>query len=658
MTADVPVTAPMTGGAPATGGAPTTGGAVPAGGAVPPGAAALPAWVRELDMALLTHPQILLTGNVRDQYPLPAEDGSGEIVMHSLQDVIMRVCRGHGYGALGEHSPLDQLMVLWPLSLTGEGQPACPESLREMSQADAARPGRGENPDAVRLSRIRQVLVDVVRWRGPAIGLVFPYAARVGRGDSEAGDLGRDLFTVAEALGHTAMPVRGPGVTPYNTIFWVTERQDHLAPEFGADSRRLRVIAIPEPLLGERERVAAYALRDVDPGAGPEQRAQAARRLAGITHGMQLVELMAIGRMAEHRGLPLERLEEAVRLYRVGVLDNPWADAALRAKIERGEKILNAQVIGQERAVARTLQIFQRSVTGLTGAQASSSPNRPRGVLFLSGPTGVGKTELAKGIAKLILGDDAEPIRFDMSEFAEEHARDRLIGAPPGYVGFDAGGELINAVRANPISVLLFDEIDKAHPRLYDLFLQILEDGRLTDGRGATVHFTETVLVFTSNLGVVTKTGDIERRLKYTDDPEKVRQALDRAFRTFFDETIRRPELRNRFGDNFIVMDFIQPEHVPRILNRALDSVVGRVADRHGARLTIGDEAFETLRFAARARLDHGGRGVLNAVEAALVNPLAAELFDRPPTPGEEITVLDMEPEGDTWRLKVDRCPA
>ena len=157
---------------------------------------------------------------------------------------------------------------------------------------------------------------------------------------------------------------------------------------------------------------------------------------------------------------------------------------------------------GQRQAVTKTIDILMRSVMGLTGAQARSSGNRPRGVLFFAGPTGVGKTELAKTLTQLIFGDDRAYIRFDMSEFAEEHTGARLLGAPPGYIGYDAGGELTNAVREKPFSVVLFDEIEKAHPRILDKFLQILEDGRLTDGRGETAYFSEAILVFTSNLGI------------------------------------------------------------------------------------------------------------------------------------------------------------
>ena len=508
--------------------------------------------------------------------------------------------------------------------------------------------------------------MEVVGHRGRAIALVYPYAGRLGSPRAELGEEGRAFFAAAEALAYEAREVPGPRpVMPYNTVFWVVERQEELPAEFVAGSRAIRIVNIPLPPQEQRLAAASHAVASLlratgDQDPEPGRVAAAAEALMSATHGMSNAEVLAIGRMALDRGLPVEKLEEAARLYRIGVVDNPWAASTMRQKILGLEERLNATVLGQADAVRRTTDIFMRSATGLSGAQAASSPNRPRGVLFLSGPTGVGKTELAKGIARLILGTEAEPLRFDMSEFGGEHARDRLIGAPPGYVGHDAGGELTNRVRANPMSVLLFDEIDKAHPALYDLFLQILEDGRLTDGRGATVYFTECILVFTSNLGVVQRNpdGTEGRRLTYQDDPEAVRRVLRQAFEDFFDRQIKRPELRNRFGDSFIAMSFIQPSAVPAILEGSLGSVARRVAERYQAILEIGPEARKVLEEESVKRLEHGGRGVNHAVESALVNPLSRRLFAEPPQPGDTIVVSRLERDGDRWRIEVQPCPA
>ena len=211
--------------------------------------------------------------------------------------------------------------------------------------------------------------------------------------------------------------------------------------------------------------------------------------------------MIEVTRLAKEREVPLAELPDAVRTYKLGVLDNPWKREHLRKRIVDGEQRVPARVVGQPQAVTKTLDILKRAVLGLSGAQAARASSRPRGVLFFAGPTGVGKTELAKAITSLVFGNEDAYLRFDMSEFSAEHAGDRLIGSPPGYVGFEAGGELTNAVRQDPFRVILFDEIEKAHPRILDKFLQILEDGRLTDGRGNTAFFSESILVFTSNLG-------------------------------------------------------------------------------------------------------------------------------------------------------------
>jgi ATP-dependent Clp protease ATP-binding subunit ClpA len=267
------------------------------------------------------------------------------------------------------------------------------------------------------------------------------------------------------------------------------------------------------------------------------------------------------------------------------------------------------------------------------------------GVAFLAGPTGVGKTELAKTITSLLFNDESAYIRFDMSEFSAEHADQRLIGAPPGYLGYDAGGELTNAIREKPFSVVLFDEVEKAHPRILDKFLQILDDGVLTSGRGERVYFTEALILFTSNLGIYRLDAQGERVLNVNSDEDypavqtKVRAEIERHFK----QVINRPELLNRMGENIIVFDFIRPPVALEIF----DAMVGHTLKDLAAQdmqIDFADPARAALRKLCLADLSNGGRGIRNQVEAHLVNPLARALFDNGVRPGARVAITAVRP--------------
>jgi ATP-dependent Clp protease ATP-binding subunit ClpB len=235
------------------------------------------------------------------------------------------------------------------------------------------------------------------------------------------------------------------------------------------------------------------------------------------------------------------------------------------AKLLRMEEVIGSRLIGQRTAVAAVSDAVRRSRAGI------SDPDRPTGSFLFLGPTGVGKTELAKALADFLFDDERAMVRIDMSEYAERHSVARLIGAPPGYVGYEEGGQLTEAVRRRPYSVLLLDEVEKAHPEVFDILLQVLDDGRLTDGQGRTVDFRNVILVLTSNLGSQFLVDPLL-------DPASRRDAVMGAVREAF-----KPEFLNRL-DDIVLFDALSLDELTRIVDLQVDALAARLRDR---RLTL-----------------------------------------------------------------------
>ena len=225
------------------------------------------------------------------------------------------------------------------------------------------------------------------------------------------------------------------------------------------------------------------------------------------------------------------------------------------------EDIIGQRLIGQEQAVREVSDAVRRARAGI------SDPDRPTGSFLFLGPTGVGKTELAKALAEFLFDDERAMIRVDMSEYSEKHTVARLVGAPPGYVGYDEGGQLTEAVRRRPYSVVLLDEIEKAHPDVFDVLLQVLDDGRLTDGQGRTVDFRSTILVLTSNLGAHALQ---DQMLNEQEKHDRVMQVVRASFK---------PEFLNRL-DDIVMFDSLTREQLTHIVTLQVDEVAARLRDR------------------------------------------------------------------------------
>ena len=306
-------------------------------------------------------------------------------------------------------------------------------------------------------------------------------------------------------------------------------------------------------------------------------------------------------------------------------------------KLVTMEERLRQRVIGQDQALERVANAIRRSRAGL------SDPKRPIGSFIFLGPTGVGKTELARALAEFLFDDERALLRIDMSEYMEKHSVARLIGAPPGYVGYDEGGQLTEQVRRRPYAVVLFDEIEKAHPDVFNVLLQVMDDGRLTDGKGRVVDFKNTILIMTSNLGSSYLQAE---NLRTPEDFEKAGEQVMNALHGHF-----RPEFLNRV-DDIIVFSPLGKDQLVKIIELRLEDVRRLLADRKIS-IELTDAAKELL-FTQGYDANFGARPLKRAIQKLVQDPLALKILDGEILHGDHI-VVDADKKAGEMKFEVSK---
>lgn len=372
------------------------------------------------------------------------------------------------------------------------------------------------------------------------------------------------------------------------------------------------------------------------------------KSFVGLTDGLTYSDLLSIKRLCKNEFTHWKQIPDVVTCYRHGIKENKW-NSISKETVQELNNDLKKNIIGQDNAIEKVMDVIKRSVIQKSGT------NRPKGILFFAGPTGTGKTETAKILAKNIFGEESCCIRFDMSEYRQEQSDQKLLGAPPGYVGYEAGGQLTNAIKNNPFSILLFDEIEKAHPSILDKFLQILDDGRITDGQGNTVYFSESIIIFTSNKGIIDQHDEIDSfgHIKSISKPivspncdtfEQVQSKVVESIKDYFTLSLGRPELLNRIGENnIVVFDFIRPENnvVERILDKHIELCKKSIFEDLNISVIIEEKAYNKLLSKAQSDsiLINGGRGIRNLVESSLLTPLTRYIFDYEVSEGQTVFI-------------------
>ena len=589
-------------------------------------------WHKELSIFCKIKPVIVLDGNVLDMYQYPEDGATMKGSILRLTDYLHYFFVDKGYKDIiaydslqGFYNSTNPEMVDSFAKLLGLS------SSNHIIPASFKTAGKGTAPDIIK-SALNQT-------ESP-VAIIMNMASRYIPSPDNLTQEEVDSFAAIINASLTSKDVKTENGILKNIVVFILNKINDIPAWFYLQNPNVKSINISTPSTEEREILVKQDNfktffdkeifeQDIPLYDGNEKELEKIQdKFIGLTEGFSFTELNALRKLCKNEKLHIREMCDVVDLYRYGIKENPWRSLDLD-EIRNAKGRFEERVKGQPYAQQKTLDIIKRAITGM-GAIQGTAHGKPKGVLFFAGPTGTGKTETAKTLAELIFGTEDRCIRFDMSEYSQAHSDQKLLGAPPGYVGYEAGGQLTNAVRENPFSILLFDEIEKAHPSIFDKFLQILEDGRMTDGQGRTVYFSECIIIFTSNLGIysVDQFGERQKNVNIDMTYEEVSNKVRSKIEDYFKLELGRPEILNRIGDNIVVFDYIRPEIADMILVSQINKIIKGLKVEKQIELSISDHAKSILSEKAHENLENGGRGIGNVVESMFINPLSRYLFD------------------------------
>ena len=639
-------------------------------------------WHNEIEIFRQIKPCIILEGNILDQFQYPSEPFRNrhlpEYLYKLLKDlgynvvVIYDESKGF-YAVSGGQKDLvafaDLLQEVPGLRITND-MIRCPFSAQGScytpSNPESADSARNKNDVCPAAATIGEVVTNALRQSDVSVAIIMDMASRYIVSPDQMDLLDVRVYTELQRALRCAEEADTNGSLSKNLLIFLTNKVNDLPTWFYLNNPDVKAISITTPDAQARlefvsgNQLPQFFQRDIYAEdmrfytENPSQLDKVQKKFVGLTEGFSYSDLIGMRTLCYREHYRMSHLANVVDLYRYGIKENKWATVD-RNTIDQLQKDMYANILGQNSALAKVMDVIKRSVVGRGGV----SNNRPKGVLFFAGPTGTGKTETAKALARNIFGDESCCLRFDMAEYKQSHSDQKLLGAPPGYIGYEAGGQLTNAVRDNPFSIILFDEIEKAHPSILDKFLQILDDGRLTDGQGNTVYFSESIIIFTSNKGIVGTVSEVD---EFGNRIEKNKQLIDPkncvthkemqakvidGIRNYFKYELGRPELLNRIGeDNIVVYDFIRPDVAESILKLHINRV--KADFRDNSEIEIDTSAIEKVlleKCCSSEVLEYGGRGIRNTVESCLYTPLTRFIYDHQDmiTAGKAIVIRSLD---------------